>query len=1263
MRTERTGERSSLDSLNRTIEGLESRLSALMSTDEHMPEHRAEYRPENRQEYRNEVRRSRSQLEEEFSRREPPRSQQYRDDLARSENAQAEMQEIARALRDMRVLVRQDFTLSLKSELSALHEALSDISERAGSRRLDEETRNELARIAGGIDWLITHQTPEDDPRLMAEFDHLKELLTGLASARAVERVELRVSDLQDQLRDFSPQKIDANIAALNDGLIEIGDRLDRDTSRRSLTEIEGRLTALASAMEKLCTHYPLSERRFDEQFYDLGRRIEDIGQTLNRLQAGTSYKRDSDLTRIEQKLSTLSDQVTTIERSANNNRAAERAVVERLEAHAYRLEQLGKGGDYSRLENRVEQLAGLLEKQLRQPAYPAELSRAIEALSHKVDSFDPERTGDRIMKQLSALDLSGKPVTFDFSETERRISEKLDAIDLGATEKRLAARFDTIDLDGLEGRLSDQLSAVAAGLQTGRSAGEEKAMERLQQQVAELTTMVGRPAPTLPLDDMERRIGERIDGLMASNDDYIIEAARHAAEEALRNHTAGSDPAVNEQLAVLGALVNDLKQLETMSRTGAGEVEISDIHATLNRIAGRLDTLEGDHDDIKPVADQERPRSSFAVLDAIFAANGDDDEMNDPQQQLKVDEANQADGETVSADPGRKRTSLPTLDAIFAGDKDESEQPATVEAPRATEAAAAEPVQSAETADVLSIISRVRAQQLAKQRSNEPPARAEIGSARKREPGRPAGLKHVESNTVPRQDLIAAARRAARSATSHSAEAMNGAGGRKDKKDGDDDSAPAGKAESARFRRPVFLAVGAVLLAIMALPAGGQLVSRVLKSAPEAPSNAATNIGSADAPAAPAQPARTEIIRAPAITAPMAADGVQPGFNADAKTPDATAFNMNGPDKNIVTGSIRPDQPLTDQTAETANEKPEGEISAKTAPAASDTADTAQVTATATAHDDTVINSKTVLDTLAATAEKPVPEKAPALAIPDGLGPAPLVAAAKADDPRAFYEIAGLYQAGTALPKDLNAARAWFQQAADGGLTPADFQLGSIYEKGIGTAANPVRAVDYYRKAAQAGNVSAMHNLAVMLANGASGTQNFAEADRWFEEAANHGVSDSQFNLAILYARGAGVAQDLVLSYKWFAIAAEGGDMVAEARRDEVAAALSKSELTQARKAVHDFHAEAINASANTVDIPWDWQQPRPLTEKERQNVVSQVQSLLNQAGFDAGPVDGLMGAKTAAAVMAYQRSLDLPANGDVTPELLDRLKSGKSA
>ena len=48
----------------------------------------------------------------------------------------------------------------------------------------------------------------------------------------------------------------------------------------------------------------------------------------------------------------------------------------------------------------------------------------------------------------------------------------------------------------------------------------------------------------------------------------------------------------------------------------------------------------------------------------------------------------------------------------------------------------------------------------------------------------------------------------------------------------------------------------------------------------------------------------------------------------------------------------------------------------------------------------------------------------------------------------------------------------------------------------------------------------------------------------------------------------------------------------------------------------------------------------------------VRRLQQVLSDAGFDPGPVDGVFGRSTAAAVSAFQRGVGLPASGvvDVT-------------
>ncbi len=65
----------------------------------------------------------------------------------------------------------------------------------------------------------------------------------------------------------------------------------------------------------------------------------------------------------------------------------------------------------------------------------------------------------------------------------------------------------------------------------------------------------------------------------------------------------------------------------------------------------------------------------------------------------------------------------------------------------------------------------------------------------------------------------------------------------------------------------------------------------------------------------------------------------------------------------------------------------------------------------------------------------------------------------------------------------------------------------------------------------------------------------------------------------------------------------------------------------------------------------------PRDLAPLTRAQVL-ELQSRLNQRGFESGTPDGLMGPATRAGIRAYQRSAGLPADGYPTPELLQTLQ-----
>jgi localization factor PodJL len=163
---------------------------------------------------------------------------------------------------------------------------------------------------------------------------------------------------------------------------------------------------------------------------------------------------------------------------------------------------------------------------------------------------------------------------------------------------------------------------------------------------------------------------------------------------------------------------------------------------------------------------------------------------------------------------------------------------------------------------------------------------------------------------------------------------------------------------------------------------------------------------------------------------------------------------------------------------------------------------------------------------------------------------------------------------------------------AARQGVPLAQFRLGSLYEKGTGVKKDLEAARRLYTAAAEKGNARAMHNLAVLYAEGALGKPDYKTATQWFRKAADRGISDSQYNLAILYARGIGVEQNLTESYKWFTLASAQGDQEAAKRRDEVAKRLDAQSVTAARLAAEAWKAESQPEEATTVNPPpggWD--------------------------------------------------------------------------
>ncbi|KAK0119218.1 hypothetical protein ONS96_012280 [Cadophora gregata f. sp. sojae] len=98
---------------------------------------------------------------------------------------------------------------------------------------------------------------------------------------------------------------------------------------------------------------------------------------------------------------------------------------------------------------------------------------------------------------------------------------------------------------------------------------------------------------------------------------------------------------------------------------------------------------------------------------------------------------------------------------------------------------------------------------------------------------------------------------------------------------------------------------------------------------------------------------------------------------------------------------------------------------------------------------------------------------------------------AAQKGHPAAMMALCAWYMVGAepVLDKDENEAYEWARQAAECGLTKAEYAVGYFTEMGIGTRRDPLEANVWYVKAADSGDERAKHRLAAIRAAASGGT------------------------------------------------------------------------------------------------------------------------------------------------------------------------------
>ena len=300
-----------------------------------------------------------------------------------------------------------------------------------------------------------------------------------------------------------------------------------------------------------------------------------------------------------------------------------------------------------------------------------------------------------------------------------------------------------------------------------------------------------------------------------------------------------------------------------------------------------------------------------------------------------------------------------------------------------------------------------------------------------------------------------------------------------------------------------------------------------------------------------------------------------------------------------------------------------------------------------------------------------------------------------------AQYNLGVMYDNGEGVPEDDIEAVRWYRLAAEQGHPDAQFKLGYMYANGKGVPEDDAEAMRRSRLAAEQGDAGAQYNLGVMYANGEGVPQDYAEALRWFRLAAEQSNVAAQSNMGVMYANGEGVPQDYAEALRWFRLAAEQGDAAAQNHlgamyefasgvpqdfvqahkwynlaasrtsssdpdlrekavrsRDRIATRLTPAQLARAQRLAREWRPGASAAEPPVREQrPSISAVPAPRASNTGANGtrdrIANLQQALRRLGYDPGLVDGIPGARTRAAIRAFQADTGLPVTGQVSERL----------
>ncbi len=509
---------------------------------------------------------------------------------------------IASELTCMREELRQQMASDINREFEVLRAELSRMLASSNSAPLNSGLTAEIDRISSAIHNLSERTDDRSLNALREEIEQVKGTLDSLAreetvrsSGRSWDDFDRRWSAFEHRV-DARQNVLDSEIAILSERLQSISEALRKLPESLSLRSIEENLRTLASAIEHLVLH---QEHQAPETFRLIDQRLDEISRAIVASSVSNAPILDPEpFQRIEARISSLARQIDEL---VEDRPTAQ--VIDHIVALTHRVEELAAQGGLPEeaIERLSRQVHSIAEK-IEQTPFDSERDAIVRDMNHRFDVLSAMIE----LSQGNALELGNTT----FRDLERRLDGVASRIDQRASALDAQRLIDVIDArfadltehissaspdtgSNAMRQLEDRLESISMRIDASalNFAGMDSGLIRsLESQVAALSEHLSRPVAPLPeLEDIGPRLND-LERAISGSRDAIVQAARQAAEEAVRSlDGAKSDP------AAITDLTQDLKALEELTRRSGerNNKTFEAIHDTLIKIVDRLGSMD----------------------------------------------------------------------------------------------------------------------------------------------------------------------------------------------------------------------------------------------------------------------------------------------------------------------------------------------------------------------------------------------------------------------------------------------------------------------------------------------------------------------------------------------------------------------------------------------------------------------------------------------------------------------------------------------